>query len=101
MINLKLNLQQYLSKKIAAIAKNGFCMMVISLSASNLKAQIKTDKFMGEIVNYDETAVPKYTLPEMLKTQQGKKVKDIATWERTRRPEILGLFEENIYGEIP
>jgi len=34
---------------------------------------------MGEIVNYNETTVPKYTLPEILKTQQGKKVKNIVT----------------------
>lgn len=39
----------------------GFLLACILLSSS-INAQIKTDKFMGEIVNYDETTVPKYTL---------------------------------------
>ena len=78
----------------------GFLLACILLSSS-VYAQIKTDKFMGEIVNYDETTVPKYTLPPLLKTEKGEKVKNVATWERKRRPEILSLFEEHIYGQMP
>lgn len=74
--------------------------MASILLSTNLHAQ-KTDKFMGEIVNYDETTVPKYTLPALLKTTKGEKVKNISTWETKRRPEIVGLFEENIYGQVP
>lgn len=51
--------------------------------------------------NYDEAKVPAYTLPEMLKTNDGRVVKDKKMWEETRRPEILKLFTDNIYGQMP
>ena len=52
-------------------------------------------------VNYDESNVPAYTLPDVLKTSSNNIVKDKAIWEKVRRPEILRLFEENIYGQMP
>ncbi|MFT3704069.1 MAG: hypothetical protein QM802_17005 [Agriterribacter sp.] len=42
-----------------------------------------------------------YQLPEVLKTQAGKTVKTKADWEKTRRPEIVELFEKNVYGKTP
>lgn len=51
--------------------------------------------------NYDESKVPAYTLPEVLKTSDGDHVTNKATWEEVRRPEILTLFENNIYGQMP
>ena len=74
--------------------------LVSILFSTNLCAQ-KTDKFMGEIVNYDETTVPKYTLPPLLQSNKGKKIRSVYDWEKNRRPEILSLFEENIYGQMP
>ncbi len=73
---------------------------ILLLISSHLFAQ-KTDKFMGEIVNYDEETVPTYNLPDLLQTKGGKKVKNVFTWEKKRRPELLNLFEENIYGKMP
>ena len=51
--------------------------------------------------NYDEAKVPPYKLPEVLKTVVNKKVNNKLTWEKVRRPEILKLFEDNIYGQMP
>jgi pimeloyl-ACP methyl ester carboxylesterase len=51
--------------------------------------------------NYDEAKVPAYVLPEVLKTVSGKKIKTARTWEEKRRPEIVKLFEDNIYGQMP
>jgi dienelactone hydrolase len=51
--------------------------------------------------NYDESKVPAYTLPDLLKTEAGKIVVDKKTWEQVRRPELLKLFEDNIYGQMP
>lgn len=51
--------------------------------------------------NYDESKVPAYTLPDVLKTSAGKKVLTRSVWEQTRRPEVLRLFEENVYGKVP
>src|SRR3990170_1225382 len=51
--------------------------------------------------NYDESKVPRYVLPDPLKTTSNTVVRDQSTWENIRRPEILKLFEENIYGQMP
>ena len=51
--------------------------------------------------NYDELKVPEYTLPPVLTTSTGKKVTAAKSWEKARRPEILNLFAENIYGQMP
>src|ERR1700748_2434704 len=48
-----------------------------------------------------EARVPAYTLPEILKTNNGKAVNTVAEWEKTRRPEIISLFENNVYGVPP
>jgi hypothetical protein len=51
--------------------------------------------------NYDESKVPKYTLPELLKTQDGRKVKTSDEWKETRRSEVLTLFEDHVFGKSP
>jgi len=52
-------------------------------------------------VNYDESKVGTYTLPDPLVMENGQKVRDAKTWYNKRRPEILHLFEENVYGRRP
>ena len=51
--------------------------------------------------NYDESSVPPYTLPDPLSLPDGSRVADAATWARIRRPQILALFEEQVYGRAP
>ena len=55
----------------------------------------------GFPVNYDEENVGTYTLPDLLKTSDGKIVKDAKTWIKTRRPELLKLVEEIQFGKMP
>jgi hypothetical protein len=54
-----------------------------------------------QAVNYDESKVPAYTLPDPLVTQAGEPVADADTWRRVRRGEVLRLFETNVYGKTP
>lgn len=51
--------------------------------------------------NYDESKVKPYLLPDPLTLSSGERVKDLAVWEKRRRPEILRLFEEHVYGRSP
>src|SRR6478735_11613699 len=51
--------------------------------------------------NYDESKIPPYTLPNSLVTIAKKPVTTVATWENIRRQEILSLFENNVYGQMP
>ena len=51
--------------------------------------------------NYDESKVPKYTLPDPLVMASGEKVTDAKTWAAKRRPEILELFRTHVYGRAP
>lgn len=52
-------------------------------------------------INYDESKIAPYTLPDPLLCNDGTKVTSTEQWERVRRPELLKLFEEQIYGETP
>lgn len=49
--------------------------------------------------NYDEAKVPAYTLPNPLLAENGKQIKRASQWEKQRRPEILSLFEQHVYGK--
>jgi hypothetical protein len=51
--------------------------------------------------NYDESRVPTYTLPDPLVLSDGTPVTDAATWRNRRRPEILELFTQHVYGRTP
>ncbi len=51
--------------------------------------------------NFNESKVPVYTLPELLMTSDGKAVKTVKEWESVRRPEILKIFSEQVYGKTP
>jgi hypothetical protein len=51
--------------------------------------------------NHDESKVKPYTLPDPLTLLSGKKVKTPKEWTKIRRPEVLGLFEHNVYGHTP
>ncbi len=55
----------------------------------------------ASLYRYDESKVPAYTLPDPLKTEDGKNVETPEQWFDIRRPELLALFEESMYGQIP
>ncbi len=52
-------------------------------------------------VNYDESKVPQFVVPDPLTTFSGQKVRRVKKWEKKRRPELLEFFSENVYGKVP
>lgn len=65
----------------------------LSILITNARAQDPT--------NYDENKVPSYKLPELMVSLKGKTITNAKEWVAIRRPEILSLFEANMYGKIP
>ncbi len=51
--------------------------------------------------NYDESKVPGYELPDPFLLENGSTVKDSADWFSLRKPEILELFRQEVYGRVP
>jgi hypothetical protein len=49
----------------------------------------------------DPADAPGYTLPDPLITASGARISTAAEWMALRRPEILELFRENVYGRVP
>jgi hypothetical protein len=62
-----------------------------------LRRALKT----GHVSNYDEAKVAPFTLPDPLVLANGTPVRDPQTWIKQRRPEILRLYETEIYGRLP
>lgn len=67
-------------------------LMVTSIMAAD---KVK-EKF-----NEDESKVPVYTLPDPLVTSSGEKVDSADKWTKQRRPELMKIFEEEVYGRTP
>ncbi|HEY1804105.1 MAG TPA: acetylxylan esterase [Terracidiphilus sp.] len=52
--------------------------------------------------NYDESKADLYPkLPDALVLNNGKRVTSARMWWRDRRPQIVELFDEDIYGRVP
>jgi hypothetical protein len=61
-----------------------------------------TDPKDPHYANYDEsTANPFPNLPDVLTLDNGKKVTSAKVWWSQRRPQILELFDREIYGRVP
>jgi len=56
---------------------------------------------LGQKAIRDESRVPAYKLPELLRTESGKNIHSKKEWEKTRRPELINLFADNVYGRTP
>ncbi len=52
-------------------------------------------------INYDESKVPAYVLPDVLTLENGTKVSSSADWSQKRRPEIFWLYETQVFGKSP
>ncbi|EON78194.1 putative acetyl xylan esterase [Lunatimonas lonarensis] len=53
------------------------------------------------VFNYEEAKVPSYSLPDPFVSTKGKPISSIDDWNFVRRPEIIRLFEDHVYGQVP
>ena len=94
-----------------SILKSSVILLTVTICTSVAFSQnqpngVKAGPPVNEIkagipVNYDETLVGTYTLPDPLVMLNGEKVKNAKMWYAKRRPEIVSLFEEFQYGRMP
>lgn len=52
-------------------------------------------------INYDESKMPSYTLPDPLRQSDGKRITRQEQWLKYQRPALLQLFADNVYGKMP
>jgi hypothetical protein len=64
-------------------------------------AAVVLASFSIQATNYDEAKVGDYALPDPLVCQDGSPVTNAETWFAKRRPEILQLYRDEIFGRSP
>ncbi|MBX3412432.1 MAG: acetylxylan esterase [Pirellulales bacterium] len=80
------------------MSTTAFYLLVLALTVMAAGTSLEAD---AEDFNYDESKVPAYKLPDSLVMQDGTPVQDAETWTTQRRPELLELFREHVYGRLP
>ncbi|MCA9200442.1 MAG: acetylxylan esterase [Planctomycetales bacterium] len=78
-----------------------FLILLVSLCFVSHIAVAREPKESDKDVNYDEARLPAYDLPPLLLTSEGQKIDSAEAWMNTRRPQIMSLFGNLIYGTVP
>lgn len=74
--------------------------LILSFTALTLGAFTVNANLRDEAI-YTEAEVPNYALPPVLEMQDGTRISTAEKWNSQRRPEILRLFEDHVYGRMP
>lgn len=93
-----LHVFQVLSSRPRSVLVKIFLAAVFLIGITIGKPGVKTS--VAQEINYDESRMPKFELPDPLKFQAGKTVTSAADWPK-RRTEILELFQQHVYGQRP
>ncbi len=83
-----------------SISKGSLYLLILSLLAFNISHSREAKEYDNDI-NYDEQKIPHYDLPKLLVTPDGKKITSINDWEKIRKPQILSLYSNLVYGRVP
>jgi len=77
------------------------CLIVFGLCSTVETAQGRERKEYDSDLIYDENKIPHYDLPPLLVTAEGRRITTPEEWKNIRRPQILSLFSNLIYGRVP
>ena len=76
--------------------------MLDQLGIKSIRRGFDADQSSPYAANYDESKANPYpVIPELMKTNDGKRVKNAKQWYEVRRPEIVEAFESEVYGRLP
>ena len=102
--------KRWQSSMMVAMMRNSIsplCLLVFFVPGVRAQAPVSPaprpapDVVAGIPVNYDESKVGTYTLPDPLTLDNGKPIRDAKTWNAKRRPEIEQIFLTQQYGRDP
>ncbi|MFK7845991.1 MAG: acetylxylan esterase [Rhodothermales bacterium] len=74
------------------------CLALICLI---FPASAQESKELDSDIVYDEAGIPFYELPALLVSAEGDKIATAKDWRTKRRPQILSLFSNLVYGRVP
>lgn len=74
--------------------------LLLAFNVPSICQEVRTE-VAGIPINYDESQVPDYSLPDPLMLLNGQPVEDPETWYSKRRHEIFRLFENEQFGKSP
>jgi hypothetical protein len=80
--------------------KKVIIFIAVLLLISTLVFSREPKEYDGDLI-YDESKIPHYDLPRLLVTAEGKRVTTSEEWRDVRRPQILSLFSNLVYGCVP
>lgn len=78
--------------------RSALCHLVLW---SVLCVPVSLSSVLAQEANYDEAKVPAYILPDLLTDLSGRPVTTPQQWRQQRRGEVLGLFEQHVFGRLP
>jgi hypothetical protein len=82
-------------------ACHGLSCLTVLCAIGLLALAGQTARAQQPEANYDEAKVGHYTPLDPLITADGRKVNTSALWFEVRRPELLRLFQTEVYGAVP
>ena len=62
---------------------------------------VRLAKATGHVSNYTEEKAPPFTLPDPLVMASGQRITTAEQWTKERRPEILKVYQTEVYGLVP
>lgn len=92
----------YAQEPVVFTADQDHQNMMDQLGIKSIRRGFDADQSSPYAANYDESkANPFPVIPELLKTNDGKRVTTAKQWWNVRRPEIVEGFESEVYGRVP
>lgn len=84
-------------------AEQDHARLMKRLGIKALRRGADWDTSSPHAANYDESKADEHlaSLPDLLVLTNGDRVKTAADWWRRRRPELVALFDREIYGRVP
>ena len=78
-----------------------YVLLTIGTICCHSVVHAREAKEFDKDVNYDEAKIPAFDLPPLLVTEEGETVTTVEQWRNVRRPQIVALFSNLIYGRVP